>query len=95
MAPLPFRLYARAGRWYVDLRRLGGGREPCTPPGETRATQDRDVATALADEQYQALRRRRIEREDRKKLGLALPVGLHDYARDHLIKKREAGGETQ
>lgn len=102
----PYRIYTREGeeggrtsarrrvrRFYADLRRfadVGGGREALVPKGETLATADPNLAEALAEERYRALRRARIERDEREKLGLPSPVGLHVFAREHLKKKAEA-----
>lgn len=98
-----YRVFARAGteagrertlRWYGDFRRfadVGGGREALVPAGETLATADEDAAHALAEARYQALRRERAQRADREKLGLPSPVGLHNFAAEHLVKKARAG----
>ncbi|HEV8263741.1 MAG TPA: site-specific integrase [Gemmatimonadales bacterium] len=84
----------RVERWWGDFRRfadVGGKREPLIPAGESLATTDKALAESLANARYQELRRARIENRDRQKLGLPLPTSLHEYARYHLLTKREAG----
>jgi integrase len=87
------RLYYRDERgWYADFRDYrdtGGGREAMVPDGERNATQDRDVANALAAARLEELK------ELRKSGGgsEAEPgdVLLVEYAMRHLTLKEAEG----
>src|SRR6266704_731556 len=89
-----WRVRGGARRAYADMREyadVGGGRDALVARGEKRATTD--PATA------QVLLARRIEaldglRRGRALHGLADPAALAAYARDHLVKKEQAGKVT-
>src|SRR5437588_11183217 len=71
-------------RYYA---RIGGQRLALIPPRDKRATTDPDVAAAIYAQlvtQYQKQQLRGIH-------GIAEPIGLANYARDHLVKKAQAG----
>jgi integrase len=88
---LPGGIYAREQgglvRYYA---RIGGQRMALIPPGEKRATTDPKIAQALYAQlvtEYQKQQLRGIH-------DIAEPCGLAEYAREHLIKKRQAGEVT-
>ena len=74
-------------RYYIDLRNLGGGREPLVAPGEHRATTDPDVATKLAA--------KRVKKAEEEKRGKAIldsdRVGLKAFAAEHVRRKAKDG----
>jgi integrase len=74
-------------RYYA---RIGGQRLALVPPGEKRATTDPDVAQAL----YAQLVTESQKRQLRGIHEIAEPCALATYAREHLIKKRQAGEVT-
>lgn len=71
-------------RAYVDLRDLGGGREPLVAPGEKRATTDPDVAAKLAADRVAEMTR---DRREGVLLGLKRRATLGEYATEHLRQK--------
>lgn len=80
------RLYQRAGgRWYADLRDLGGGREAMKPVGESYATTDRDVAM-----QYCTARVRELEdtRRTRQMFGVVRQCSVGQFATEWIQYKR-------
>jgi integrase len=87
------RLYSRADRWWGDFRefaQVGGAREPLIPPGQSRATPERNLAAQLF-----AARLRELEAaRDNVSRGRAPEMRLGDFSREHLAAKREAGQVT-
>ena len=86
------RLYTKRGRFYADLRDLGGKLEALKAPGERTATEDPDVATALLAD--------RIKQLEAEKRGLAIlgrgkDARLGTYAAHHLEEKAKAGRVTE
>lgn len=86
------RLRRRNGRYYGEFRDLGGGREALIPPGESRATKDRDVAAYLASERVKELERRH---RDRTLLNVEHEASLAEYGARHLELKAKSGGVTR
>jgi integrase len=86
------RLKCRKGRYYLDLRDLGYGREALIPEGSTYATKDQLVAIALAGERLQALLRPEHERYFRRN-ELARIVTVGAFAREWLALARDRAGE--
>src|SRR5215469_2759825 len=80
-------------RAYGDLRAyadVGGGREALVAFGEKLATADPAIAQVLLAKRIEALEGRRRGRA----FGAPDPVDLAGYARDHLVKKAQAGKVT-
>ena len=85
------RIYTRqrggAIRYYVDLRDLGGKREPLVLPGETRATTDKSLAETLAAQRVTDVQRKRAQSQSRMVVGLPPVTTLAAYASEHLAVK--------
>lgn len=91
--PIYWRERGGVRRAYADLRAyadVGGKREPLRASGESMATADPAVAQVLLAKRIEALEALRHGRG----LGAPDPVGLATYARDHLVKKAQAGKVT-
>src|SRR5690349_464781 len=91
MAKTRSRIYTRERgggmRYYIDLRDLGGKREPLVVPGETRATTDESLAETLAAQRVTETQRKRAESQGRKVVGLPPVTKLAAYANEHLTVK--------
>ncbi|MEX2374319.1 MAG: site-specific integrase [Dehalococcoidia bacterium] len=89
-------IYWRNGRAYGDFRPyrdVGGGREALKEPGRAWATQDPEAAMILFTARLQEL-------QDKRRGRIGLPVALRvtrldHLVRDHLEKKRRAGGTSE
>lgn len=77
------RIYERNGRWYIDVRDLGAGREPLRAPGAELATTDRAEAEALALARVQVVARM-------ARTGDGIPRTLEAYAAHYLDAKAKA-----
>src|SRR5690606_36110861 len=87
------RMYQRAGRWWGDFREfhaVGGAREPLLPPGQARATPDRNLAAQL----FAARVRELEDARDDVSRGRAPAVALGTFAAEHIAAKRKAGKVT-
>lgn len=93
------RIYTRARggatRYYIDLRDLGGKREPLKVPGEQLATTDAELAEALAGQRVSELQRKRAESQGRTVAGLPPVTTWAAWVREHLIAKAKAGQVTE
>lgn len=92
-------IYQRGdGRYWADLRYLGGRRIALKPPGETRATKDEVVAQVLLAEEIKELKQAQREHRDAllrgEEHGRRLEAGLGAFATHHLVKKAEKGRVT-
>ena len=92
------RLYTRdqggALRYYADFRAyadVGGRREPLIEPGQERATTDPVTAQVLLARRLEGLE---SARRGRVLQGLTSVATLEDFARAHLIAKKESGKFT-
>lgn len=88
------RLYQRSGRWWGDFREfhaVGGAREPLLPPGQTRATPDRNLAAQL----FAARIRELEDARDDVGRGRSPAMSLGALAREHVEAKRKAGAVTR
>lgn len=99
MAKKRSRIYRRERggdvRYYVDLRDLGGRREPLKAPGETRATRDKDLAEVLAGKRVSELQRERIEAQSRAAVSLPPVTTLATWVSEHLVAKAKSGRVTE
>jgi integrase len=86
------RLKCRNGRYYLDLRDMGHGREALIPDGSTYATRDQLVAISLAGQRLEALLRPEHERYFRRN-ELARVVTVGAFAREWLVLARDRAGE--
>jgi integrase len=85
----PDRLYWRSGRAYADFRDfadVGGRQEALIPEGQSRATQDTDVASILLAARLAELQELRLLRQT---TGLRRIENLSSYVERHLIQKAE------
>jgi integrase len=74
------RLYQRGGgRWYADLRDIGGGREAMRPPSETYATTDYDVAVTLLSKRIEAIEE---QRRTKRLLGVQRTTTIGHFANE-------------
>lgn len=98
MAKTRNRIYTRerggAVRYYIDLRDLGGTREPLKVPGEKLATTDPELAEALAGKRVSELQRKRAESQGRAVAGLPPITTVATWVHDHLVAKAKAGKVT-
>ncbi|HEY8376943.1 MAG TPA: tyrosine-type recombinase/integrase [Nannocystis sp.] len=81
-------------RYYADFRDfadVGGRQEALIPPGERRATDDPDIAAALAAKRLQELQ---AKRQNRALLGITKEATFGAYAAYHLVEKKKAGRVT-
>jgi integrase len=91
-AEIVTRLKTRNGRYYLDLRDLGKGREALIPEGQTYATKDQIVALHLAGIRLEALLRPEHERYfQSQELTRTATVG--ELARETLVHMRQLAGE--
>lgn len=83
------RITWRNGRAYGEFwayEDVGGGREALSPPGQTWATTDQDIAEELFTKRLAELKGKRKNRA-----GVERSTTLARLARDHLKQKAEAG----
>lgn len=88
------RLYRRGGRWWGDFREftaVGGRQEALRPPGQLRATADRNLAAQI----YAARLRQLEDARDDVSRGRPPAVTLGAFAREHITAKRQAGKVTE
>lgn len=85
------RLYRRGktGRYYIDLRDLGGGREALIPPNSTYATDDETVALDLAGKQLAAIM---AKQRGQHFEGLKRFATLGEFAREWIVYRRQFTG---
>ena len=89
------RLKRRNGRFYLDLRDLGLGREALIPAGATYATKDADVAMDLAGKRIAAVLRPERERYfGRSTLTRTVSVGELARRQSPALLDRTAGCES-
>ncbi len=86
------RLKTRNGRYFLDLRDLGKGREALIPEGQTYATKDELVAIALAGKRLEHLLQPERERYFRRN-DLKRTATVGEFAREWLEQARERAGE--
>jgi len=87
------RMYRRGGRWWGDFREftaVGGRQEALRPPGQARATADRNLAAQL----YAARLRQLEDARDDVARGRLPAVTLEAFAVEHVSAKRQAGRVT-
>lgn len=84
------RMYERPnGRWYLDLRSFGLGREALIPPGNRYATKDFDTAYEVANSRLRELT------ENTSSEASSDPTRWDDYAARHLRSLLQAEGRTK
>jgi len=83
------RLYTRNGRYYADLRDLGGGREAMIPPHQTYATKDEAVAIDLLAARLRDLI---VPERERHFRGVTRQVTVGVFVREWLDDKRALAG---
>jgi integrase len=77
------------GRWYLDLRSFGLGREALIPPGNRYATKDFDTAYVIANSRLRELT------ENTSSEASSDPTRWDDYAPRHLRSLLQAEGRTE
>jgi len=82
------KLYQRNKRWYADFRSLGGGQVALIPPGQKRATTNRKIARALAQEMEKELLHAQLTGIV---TGRVKRVSFGRYAQEHLDTKSKLG----
>ncbi len=83
-----YKLYARSGRWYGDFRSLGGRQTALIPPGQKRATTDKRIARALANDIEKELLRGQLTGIV---TGRVKRASFGEYAHEHLDTKSRLG----
>jgi len=83
-----YKLYARSGRWYGDFRSLGGRQTALIPTSQRRATTDKRIARALANEIEKELLRSQLTGIVTGRIKRA---SFGDYAHEHLDTKWRLG----
>lgn len=87
-AKAAYSLYLKRGRYYVNLRRLGGACKACVPEGATEATQDRATAERLALLWASELQEQKSASE---RLGFRSSLALADYGRKQIAAAEQDG----
>lgn len=88
IAKAAYSLYLKRGRYYVNLRRLGGACKACVPEGATEATQDRATAERLALLWATELQEKKSASE---RLGFRSSLALGDYGRKQIAAAEQEG----
>ncbi len=85
------RLKLRSGRYFLDLRNLGKGREALIPDGQSYSTKDELVAISLAGKRLQEVLIPEHERHFRTHLTRAVTLG--QFSREWIARARDLAGD--
>jgi integrase len=83
-----YKLYERNGRWYGDFRSMGGRQTALIAPGQKRATTDKRIARAIANDIEKELLRGQLTGIV---TGRVKRASFGDYAYEHLDTKTRLG----